>query len=76
MRILNRVKTIEIRKQLTDEWKNRGVSGNKDFSILTATIAKVIEYHIKIKKDWNETIAVPVTTFSLVGDRVEPNVTA
>ena len=38
--ILNRVKTIEIRKQLTDEWKNRGVSENKDFSILTATIAK------------------------------------
>ncbi len=38
--ILRRVQTIEIRKQLTDEWKNRGVVDNKDFSILTATIAK------------------------------------
>lgn len=38
--IVRRVQTIETRKQLTDEWKNRGVTENKDFSILTATIAK------------------------------------
>lgn len=38
--ILRRVQTIETRKQLTDEWKNRGVTDNKEFSVLTATIAK------------------------------------
>ena len=35
-----RGKSIEIRKELTDEWKNRGVTENKEYSILTAEIAK------------------------------------
>lgn len=35
-----RVQTIETRKALTDEWKERGVKENQAFSILTATIAK------------------------------------
>ena len=35
-----RVQTIETRKALTDEWKERGVKENKEYSILTATIAK------------------------------------
>ena len=35
-----RVQTIETRKALTDEWKERGVKENQEFSILTATIAK------------------------------------
>ena len=38
--ILRRMQTIDTRKQLTDEWKNRGVVDNREFSILTATIAK------------------------------------
>lgn len=38
--ITRRVKTIDIRKELTDEWKNRGVTEGKEYSILTATIAK------------------------------------
>ena len=38
--ITRRVESIKARKRLTDEWKNRGISDNKDFSILTATIAK------------------------------------
>jgi DNA-damage-inducible protein D len=38
--ITRRVESIKARKRLTDEWKNRGVTENKDFSILTATIAK------------------------------------
>ncbi len=38
--IERRLKSIDIRKELTDEWKNRGVTENRDFSILTATIAK------------------------------------
>ena len=38
--IENRLKSIDIRKQLTDEWKNRGVKEGQEFSILTAVIAK------------------------------------
>jgi prophage antirepressor-like protein len=38
--IKQRLQTIEIRKQLTDEWQKRGVKESRDFSILTATIAK------------------------------------
>ncbi len=38
--IERRLKSIDIRKELTDEWKNRGVTENRYFSILTATIAK------------------------------------
>jgi DNA-damage-inducible protein D len=35
-----RVQTIETRKELTDEWKNRGVNQGQEYAILTATIAK------------------------------------
>jgi DNA-damage-inducible protein D len=35
-----RVQTIETRKALTDEWQQRGVKDNQEYSILTATIAK------------------------------------
>lgn len=35
-----RMQTIETRKQLTQEWKNRGVKEGQEYSILTATIAK------------------------------------
>ena len=38
--IERRIKGMEVRKELTDEWKTRGVHESKDFSILTATIAK------------------------------------
>lgn len=38
--IKSRLKSIETRKQLTDEWKNRGVQEGQEYSILTATIAK------------------------------------
>ncbi len=38
--IERRLQTIEIRKQLTDEWKNRGVKQGQEYSILTAEIAK------------------------------------
>jgi DNA-damage-inducible protein D len=36
----HRLKTIEVRKELTDTWKERGIKDSKDYSILTATIAK------------------------------------
>lgn len=38
--ILRRVQTIETRKQLTEEWKKRGVKEGSEYSILTAIIAK------------------------------------
>ncbi len=38
--ITNRIKTIDTRKELTDEWKNRGVQEGQEYAILTATIAK------------------------------------
>jgi DNA-damage-inducible protein D len=36
----NRLKTIGIRKELTDEWQKRGVGDSKEYAILTAEIAK------------------------------------
>ncbi len=38
--IARRVQTIETRKALTDEWKQRDVKEHKEYAILTATIAK------------------------------------
>lgn len=35
-----RLKSIDIRRQLTDEWKARGVQENVEYSILTAEISK------------------------------------
>lgn len=35
-----RIQSIEVRKQLTDEWKKRSVEEGKEYSILTAEIAK------------------------------------
>jgi DNA-damage-inducible protein D len=38
--IERRLKSIEVRKALTDEWKQRDVKEGQEFSILTAAIAK------------------------------------
>jgi DNA-damage-inducible protein D len=38
--VSQRLKTIEVRKELTDEWQQRGVQKSQEYSILTATIAK------------------------------------
>jgi DNA-damage-inducible protein D len=38
--IENRMKTKTVRKELTKEWQNRGIKEDKEYSILTATIAK------------------------------------
>jgi DNA-damage-inducible protein D len=38
--VARRLQTIDIRKQLTDEWKNRGVKEGQEYAILTAEIAK------------------------------------
>jgi hypothetical protein len=38
--IEKRMRSIAIREELTDEWKDRGVSEQKDYAILTAEISK------------------------------------
>jgi hypothetical protein len=38
--INQRVKTIEVRKELTDEWEKRGITEKRDFSILTDEITR------------------------------------
>lgn len=38
--ISQRITSIGIRKELTDEWKNRGISEEKDFAILTNEMLK------------------------------------
>ena len=38
--IERRMQSIETRKQLTEEWKKRGVMEGQEYSILTATVAK------------------------------------
>ncbi|MFA5142161.1 MAG: Bro-N domain-containing protein [Candidatus Woesearchaeota archaeon] len=40
--ILKRLPSISIRNELTDEWKSRGISKDKDFAILTDEISKTI----------------------------------
>ena len=38
--INQRLQTIEMRKELTDEWKERGIESEKDYAILTNEITK------------------------------------
>lgn len=38
--INQRLKSIEIRKELTDEWQRTGITGNKEFAILTNILTK------------------------------------
>ncbi len=38
--INQRIKTIEVRKQLTDEWQERGMKEGRDFAILTDEITR------------------------------------
>ena len=40
--IEKRMRSIAIREELTDEWKNRGVKEQKEYAILTAEISKAI----------------------------------
>lgn len=38
--INQRLQTIEMRKELTDEWKNHGITKEKDYAILTNEMTK------------------------------------
>ena len=37
---LQRLKSIEIRKELTDEWQRTGITDNKEFAVLTNILTK------------------------------------
>lgn len=38
--ISQRIKTIEVRKELTDEWNRSGVTDNRDYAILTSELTR------------------------------------
>ena len=66
-----RGKSIETRKELTDEWKNRGVTENKEYSILTAEIAKATfgltpSEHSKIKGLERQNLRDHMTNLELI----------
>lgn len=51
--INQRLKSIEVRKELTDEWEEKGVSDAKDFAMLTNIITKAWSGHTtKAYKDF------------------------
>jgi hypothetical protein len=43
--INQRLKSIEVRKELTDEWENRGVKKGEEYAILTDEITKAWSGH-------------------------------
>ena len=82
--IEKRVRGIAIRDELTDEWKNRGVKEEREFSILTAEISKATfgmtpnEYK-KLKGLKRENLRDHMNDleliFSMLGERVSTEIT-
>ncbi len=69
--ITRRVQSIDIRNQLTAEWKNRGVKEGQEYSILTATIAKgtfglTPSEHAQLKGLEKENLRDHMTGFELI----------
>ncbi|MFA5421081.1 MAG: BRO family protein [Patescibacteria group bacterium] len=69
--INQRLKSIEIRKALTDEWQNRGVKNKKDFAILTNEIVKAwselsVKEYKKFKNLKKESLRDNMTNLELV----------
>ena len=69
--IERRMQTIETRKELTEEWKKRGVQEGQEYSILTATIAKgtfglTPSEHAKLKGLEKENLRDHMTPFELI----------
>jgi len=82
--IEKRVRGIAIRDELTDEWKKRGLSEERDFAILTAEISKATfgmtpnEYRIfkglkreNLRDHMNDLELI----FSMLGERVSTEIT-
>ena len=69
--IERRLKSIEVRKELTDEWKQRDVKEGQEFSILTAAIAKETfglnpSEHSKLKGLERQNLRDHMTEFELI----------
>lgn len=69
--INQRLKSIEVRKELTDEWKNRGVAEGKEFALLTDIISKAWSGHTtqeykKLKNLKKENLRDNMTNLELV----------
>lgn len=66
-----RLRSIEIRQKLTDEWKDRGVNEGKEYSILTAEISRATfgitpAEHKNIKRLKNENLRDNMTDLELI----------
>ncbi len=86
--IEKRIRGIAIRQELTDEWKNRGVQGEKNFAILTdeiskATFGKSVKEHKEIKsldpRNENQNLRDQMTDleliFSMLGEKATTEIT-
>ncbi len=78
--IKRRVQSIETRKALTDEWKNRGVKEGEEYSVLTATIAKgtfgvTPSEHAKLKGLARQNLRDHMTPLELVFTALSEEVT-
>ena len=75
-----REKSILIRKELTDEWKNRGITESQEYSILTAEISKATfgvtpSEHAKIKGLEKQNLRDHMTNLELVFTALSEEVT-
>ena len=66
-----RLKSIDIRKQLTDEWQQRGVKQGQEYAILTAEIAKATfgltpTEHKKVKNLERQNLRDHMTNLELI----------
>ena len=69
--INQRLQTIEMRKELTDEWKGRGVTKDKDYAILTNEMTKAwsglsVQEYKKLKGLKKENLRDNMTNIELV----------
>ena len=69
--INQRLQTIEIRKELTDEWKERGITKDKDYAILTNEMTKAwsglsVQEYKKLKGLKKENLRDNMTNIELV----------
>lgn len=69
--INQRLQTIEMRKELTDEWKKRGIEQEKDYAILTNEMTKAwsglsVKEYKKVKNLKKENLRDNMTNIELV----------
>jgi DNA-damage-inducible protein D len=82
--IEKRVRGIAVRDELTDEWKKRGISEEKDYAILTAEISKATfgmtpseykEFKGLAKENLRDHMDDLELIFSMLGERVSTEIT-